>query len=40
MTGNQGFEPIRPPADRTATRFLVNRNWCRRGDNTKSKERK
>lgn len=40
MTGNQGTAPIRPPVTRTATRFTCNRNWSRRGDNTKYKGKK
>jgi hypothetical protein len=40
MTGNQGHEPIRLPATPTATRYKLNRNWNRRGDNTKYKEKK
>lgn len=32
-------EPRRFP-NYTATRFKGNRNWCRRGDNTKYKEKK
>jgi hypothetical protein len=40
VTGNQGYEPVRPPVYRTATRFAVNRNWSRRGDNTKPRSKK
>jgi len=44
MTGNQGREPMltkrRHRDQRTATRFSVNPNWCRRGDNTKYRSKK
>lgn len=40
MQTSTGFEPIRPPAVRSATRYATNHNWCRRGDNTKYKEKK
>lgn len=40
MTSNIGNEPMHPPAMRTATRYASNRNWNRRGDNTKYKEKK
>ena len=39
MQGNQGTEPIRPPATRSATRYCTNHNWCFRGDNTKPKNK-
>lgn len=43
MTGNQGHEPImsvEKRRNRRATRFAVNHNWSRRGDNTKGKVKK
>ena len=43
MTGNQGQEPMSPArrgVQCTATRWATNHNWCRRGDNTKYKEKK
>ena len=44
MTGNQGQEPMRSIRRHkdgfTATRWSVNPNWCRRGDNTKYKGKK
>lgn len=41
MHSNIGHEPIRfPKGGGTATRFSVNPNWSRRGDNTKYKESK
>lgn len=40
MTGNQGFVPIRRPADAQATRYATNPNWSYRGDNNKYKETK
>ena len=39
MHGNQGAEPIRPPATRSATRYASNHDWCFRGDNTKYKSK-
>lgn len=44
MTSNVGFEPMltkrRHREPRTATRFAVNPNWNRRGDNTKYRAKK
>ena len=36
---NIGHEKILP-ADRTATRYASNHDWCYRGDNTKYKAKK
>ena len=35
MTKSPNTEPMRRPVAASATRFAVNRNWSRRGDNTK-----
>jgi hypothetical protein len=40
MTGNQGWEPIRPPVTPSATRYASNHDWCWRGDNTKPKSKR
>jgi hypothetical protein len=40
MTGNQGFQPIRRPADAQSTRYATNPNWSYRGDNTKYRDKK
>jgi hypothetical protein len=40
VTGNQGFVPIRRPADAQATRYATNPNWTYRGDNTKYRSKK
>ena len=33
-------EPIRPPADASATRMASNHDWTYRGDNTKYRSKK
>ena len=40
MTSSANTVPVRRPATATATRFKPNRNWCRRGDNTKYRSKK
>ena len=41
LVGNQGVEPMRPPeGGGTATRWAVNHDWTRHGDNTKYRRTK